>query len=274
MSGPARIERGPLTRGWTDAAGAALRVLMVDGSQMAIRLLKQSLTDVGLEVLAVHTLQDAYTTVRTTKIDAILVELVVAGQSGLEMITFLMGKGDLIPVLVLTANVEEAARHDALQKGAAAVLLKSVPVEELEAAIRIAVAKVSKSPPRLLIVDDDPFVRTLLRATFQDEGFEVLEASGALEAWELIHRHRVHLIVCDLYMGEYSGLDLMRNMRSHKVSTPVIVLTGRPNEESLRQARIYGAVAVLVKSSDLDPLKGTVRQVLENLELVPRPSAC
>ncbi|MBI4859680.1 MAG: response regulator [Candidatus Riflebacteria bacterium] len=113
-------------------------------------------------------------------------------------------------------------------------------------------------------------MRKLLKVTFEEEGIIVVEAPGALAAWEIIHKHKINVILSDLYMADYSGLDLLRNIRGRKIRIPVILLTGRPTEEALQQARELGAVSVLAKSGDLSPVKETVFQVLENLELRPR----
>jgi len=268
MTEAERPDRGTIP-GQKPVAASVVHVLLVDDTNEDLLRSRSALTDHGMNVSIAQTMLEAFNSIRSSKIDAILVESVVGGQPGLEILTFLLGKGDSIPVLLYTTNADEAIRQEALKKGAADVILKSSPIETVEIAIRKAIAKVTKEPPRVLLVDDDPLVRKLLKLTFETDGIKILEASGALQAWEVIRRHRVHLILCDVYMADYTGLDLIRNMRSQSIDIPVILFTGRPSPELSNEARLLGAVAVLAKSSNLDPLRDTVFQVLENAGLAP-----
>ena len=84
----------------------------------------------------------------------------------------------------------------------------------------------SKLGLHILVVDDDPKVRTLLRRCFEGEGFAVSEAKDGRELQAQLERHPVSLITLDLNLGRENGLDLAREIRKER-NVPIIMLTGK-----------------------------------------------
>jgi len=79
---------------------------------------------------------------------------------------------------------------------------------------------------QLLVVDDEPEVRALLRAGLEAEGFGVLEAASGAEAEVQLASHPVSLITLDLKLGGEDGLKLARELRTRR-NTPIIMITGK-----------------------------------------------
>ncbi len=79
---------------------------------------------------------------------------------------------------------------------------------------------------QLLVVDDEPEIRALLRAGLEAEGFSVLEAASGAEAEACLAAHSVHLVTLDLKLGGEDGLKLARELRA-KRNTPIIMITGK-----------------------------------------------
>jgi len=109
---------------------------------------------------------------------------------------------------------------------------------------------------RILLVDDEPALRELLRATFEGAQVQVDEAGSALEAEALIKKRRPDLIVLDLRMPGMSGSELCTKLkgaeRTKKI--PIVLLTGADDEEA-RRAKRCGAQALVRKPfSPLDLL--------------------
>jgi len=90
-----------------------------------------------------------------------------------------------------------------------------------------------------LIVDDEPSIRTYLRAILEREGIQSLEADSAAQALRIIQElgGRLDLVVCDIKMpGEMDGIDLAYSVRNQFPSVPVILISGYGDLESVRQA--------------------------------------
>jgi ribonuclease P protein subunit RPR2 len=109
---------------------------------------------------------------------------------------------------------------------------------------------------RILLVDDEPALRELLRATFEGADVTVDEASSGLEAEARIRRRRPDVIVLDLRMPGMGGAELCRRLKARErtKAIPIVLLTGADPEEA-RRAQEAGAAALVRKPfSPLDLL--------------------
>lgn len=116
----------------------------------------------------------------------------------------------------------------------------------------------------ILVVDDERNIRSGLCIAFEDEGYDTLEAADGQEAWNIVNRKSVDLVVTDLRMPVMSGYDLLKKISSSYPTLPVIVLTGHGSIEDAVQAMRDGAVDFFTKPVDLDHLILTVGKALHN----------
>jgi DNA-binding response OmpR family regulator len=122
----------------------------------------------------------------------------------------------------------------------------------------------------ILVVDDDPKVRALLRRCFEGEGFTVSEAKNGADLRAVLARERVTLITLDLNLGKENGLDLAREIRKdHNV--PIIMLTGKGDMIDRVVGLELGADDYLAKPFALRELIARVRAVLRRTA-APGPS--
>ena len=117
------------------------------------------------------------------------------------------------------------------------------------------------SGEHILVVDDDPKVRTLLRRCFEGEGFGVSEAKDGVELRACLQRHPVTLITLDLNLGKENGLDLAREIRKER-NIPIIMLTGKGDAVDRIVGLELGADDYLAKPFELRELLARVRAVL------------
>jgi DNA-binding response OmpR family regulator len=113
----------------------------------------------------------------------------------------------------------------------------------------------------ILVVDDDPKVRTLLRRCFEGEGFSVSEAKDGSELRACMERQPVTLITLDLNLGRENGLDLAREIRKER-NVPIIMLTGKGDAVDRVVGLELGADDYLAKPFELRELVARVRAVL------------
>jgi response regulator RpfG family c-di-GMP phosphodiesterase len=100
----------------------------------------------------------------------------------------------------------------------------------------------------ILLVDDEPALRELLRATFEGADVSVDEAGSGLEAEARIRRHRPDVIVLDLRMPGMDGVELCKRLKADPLThqIPIVLLTGAEGEEA-RRAQRAGAAALVRK---------------------------
>jgi DNA-binding NtrC family response regulator len=124
----------------------------------------------------------------------------------------------------------------------------------------------SPSRPFLLLVDDDPQIRMLLREIANRSGFEVAEAANGREAIEALQRRHVDLMLLDLHMPEASGFEVLRASRSNRTSTQIVLMTGNSSIDNAVEAIKLGAGEFLPKPLDLPRLRRLMEGVRQDFE--------
>jgi two-component system, OmpR family, phosphate regulon response regulator PhoB len=120
--------------------------------------------------------------------------------------------------------------------------------------------------PRILVVDDDDGIRTVVRWQLNDSGFDVVEADDGAAALQILARETPLLVVLDLSLPAVGGLDVLRAVRSGRAGVPrelpVIVLSGRNGETDRIVGLDLGADDYLVKPFSPGELAARVRSLL------------
>lgn len=117
---------------------------------------------------------------------------------------------------------------------------------------------------KMLVVDDDPLQRRLLQASLSRAGYEVLESSNGVDAWNLLQRETVPMVITDWMMPEMSGTDLIRRIRTG-IDTGffpsyiyIILVTARDSKEDVVKGLDSGADDYLTKPFDPNEMRARV----------------
>jgi two-component system, OmpR family, KDP operon response regulator KdpE len=119
----------------------------------------------------------------------------------------------------------------------------------------------SAAPLRVLVVDDEPPIRKLLRMGLNAHGYQILEAPNGKTALELLNQSP-DLIILDLGLPDTRGLDLLRMIRARNEKVPVVVLSSREGEAVKVQALDFGADDYVTKPFGMDELLARMRAAL------------
>jgi two-component system, OmpR family, KDP operon response regulator KdpE len=122
---------------------------------------------------------------------------------------------------------------------------------------------VTAAPLRVLVVDDEPPIRKLLRMGLTVQGYQILEAPNAKTALELLGQSP-DLIILDLGLPDMQGHELLRTIRARNESVPIVVLSSRGDEAGKVQALDYGADDYLTKPFGMDELLARMRAALRH----------
>jgi len=116
----------------------------------------------------------------------------------------------------------------------------------------------------ILVVDDDPVVRSLMRATLERDGFTVIEARDGVEACRLYEEHHPDLLLVDLVMPHMDGFELCRVLRGRAESAyvPIVVATSLDDVPSIARAYDAGATDFIPKPLNWLVLNHRVRYIL------------
>ena len=121
----------------------------------------------------------------------------------------------------------------------------------------------SAAPLRVLVVDDEPPIRKLLRMGLTAQGYQTLEAANGKAALDLL-KEAPDLIILDLGLPDTLGHDLLRTIRARNEGLPVIVLSSRGDEASKVQALDLGADDYVTKPFSMDELLARMRAALRH----------
>jgi two-component system alkaline phosphatase synthesis response regulator PhoP len=113
---------------------------------------------------------------------------------------------------------------------------------------------------RILVVDDDEAIRTMLADIFREEGYEVQTANHGRQALDSINRSKFDLLLTDMAMPVMDGWELTRTLKERGISVPLVVMTAAQTAAAL--AREVDAVAYLGKPFDIETLLSTVDAVI------------
>ena len=126
---------------------------------------------------------------------------------------------------------------------------------------------------RILIVDDEPLLRSSLRLQLEGRGRELVECATGAAALGILGRRDIALALVDINLPDMSGLDILRWIREREVPTDVIMVSGDDNIESAIQAMRYGAVDFVRKIADTECLRHKVAGCLNRRSLERRHEA-
>jgi two-component system KDP operon response regulator KdpE len=119
----------------------------------------------------------------------------------------------------------------------------------------------SAAPLRVLVIDDEPPIRKLLRVGLSAHGYQIVEASNGKMALELLSEQTPDL---DLGLPDMQGHELLRTMRGRNDSVPIVVLSSRDDETGKVQALDAGADDYVTKPFGMDELLARMRAALRH----------
>ncbi|PWV99049.1 two-component system KDP operon response regulator KdpE [Hoeflea marina] len=117
---------------------------------------------------------------------------------------------------------------------------------------------------KILVVDDEPPIRRLLRVGLTAEGYAIIEASSAMEAMEKVGDEQPDLILLDLGLPDMQGHDLLARWRNELVELPIIILSSRTDETGIVKALELGADDYVTKPFGIRELAARIRVALRH----------
>jgi CheY-like chemotaxis protein len=119
---------------------------------------------------------------------------------------------------------------------------------------------------KVLLVEDDRYIRRACETSLRNAGFTVLAATDGVEALKLVRSENPDIVLLDLLIPRVSGLEVLRVLRNTDAMrpVPVLILSNSSRDQDLSEARSLGIVGYYVKANlTLDQLGKTVSEALE-----------
>ena len=253
------------------------RILVVDDDTARREQLYDALAPKGHQVLAASSSAQLFELLKTQRADLIVLDMAMPRMPGPEIAKKLRSLDATVPI-VMTREPQDpelsADDRDAIQ--CLAVLSKE-PAEAFLAGIHDILAKLGQPAKAkvqgpgvkatVMTIDDDDAARKMAKFIFQSRGFRVVEASSGEDALQKLDEEEPQIILCDLTMPGMDGLMTLKKIKAKKPNIPVVMVSARGENETVREALKAGAYDYVTKPFSIDYLESTVlTKVLVGME--------
>jgi CheY-like chemotaxis protein len=219
-------------------------VLIIEDEASSARLLQTYLEDAGYRVRLASNGETGLAQARAVRPAAIVLDVLLPGIDGWEVLRRLKSEPDLRDVPVIMATVVDE-RGVGLALGAVDYLVKPIdPQMLLDRLGRYTyTTKVKTRAISVLAIDDDPAALDVIEGTLVPLGFSVRRASSGGEGIRLARGHRPDLVICDLIMPDVDGFQVVGELHdaADTSSIPILILTAHDLSAADR-ARLNGRV--------------------------------
>jgi signal transduction histidine kinase/CheY-like chemotaxis protein len=241
-------------------------ILIIEDDRAAAELLRAYLAGAGYRATVAGTGEDALAAARSRTPEAILLDVMLPGMDGWEVLRLLKRDERLryVPVLIISVLDD---REIGLALGARDYFVKPIDRQALLAWLvqHGLVPPLDEEATNVLAVDDDPATLAVIETSLRQHGLRVVCADNGLEGLRLARAHRFDLIITDLLMPDLDGFTLITALHGDPRTRdiPVVVLTSQDLSEA-DKCRINGNVfAVMSKDEDASPTK--LRHLLDRV---------
>jgi two-component system chemotaxis response regulator CheY len=117
--------------------------------------------------------------------------------------------------------------------------------------------------PRILIVDDNDLMRTLLRGILRKEEYEIVgEAKNGAAALDLVERLRPDIVCMDVMMPQMDGIEALQAIKAAHPEVRVVMISGNPSKDNVRESIEGGASGFIVKPFNAGRVVDALRRAL------------
>ena len=242
-------------------------VLVVDDDAATRELVSRQLRRAGFSTSEAGSGDDALAYARATRPAMMVLDLMMPGTNGFDVIRRIRAENMAIPVLVLTGKDLTPEETELLREGITSVVQKNgsaieAVVEEAKRVLLEARRIAKEKLPRVLYVEDSAQNRDVVRRYLHGT-FEVLEAEDGEHGLDRAQREVPDLILMDLSLPRLDGWEATRRLKAGPLSMiPVIALTAHASREDQARARAAGCDGYLTKPVERDHLIKTIKDHL------------
>ncbi|NEO06356.1 response regulator [Moorena sp. SIO3I8] len=221
------------------------RLLIVDDDVKLAQGLASEVAAGKMQVEVAGDISQARKAIARNRPDVVLLDLCFpeSAGNGLELLAELKTTEPPVPVVVLTVQESFAERVKVARLGGRGFLQKPVAPQKVMDAIAKVLQQSGPPQAKLLIVDDDPQILDHLRTVLEPWGFQLTLLNDPQQFWETIEQCTPDLLILDVQMPEFSGIDLCQVVRNDPRwgELPVLFLSAAQDAETVQQVFMAGA---------------------------------
>jgi Response regulators consisting of a CheY-like receiver domain and a winged-helix DNA-binding domain len=247
------------------------RVLIIDDDTLLSDRIKIEASDWGLRVELANSLQVARNLIFPQPPDAILLDLSSpeTKENRLAFLAEIRRQKPEIPVMVVSEQNLLSDRIEVARLGTSGFLSKSIPPVDILKAVALVIDQTSAAEAKVMVVDDDVHLLAALKMILQPWGFQITTLDDPEIFWEVLETTSPDLLILDVEMPGYSGIQLCLAVRNdwRWSQIPVLFLTAHSESEIVRQMFVAGADDYINKPIVEPELIARILNRLERMQL-------
>lgn len=268
------------------------KIVIIEDEEILVDVLKKKLETEGHQVYAALDGEEGLSLIEATEPDLVLLDIIMPKMNGYEVLGELQKKykaGKAPPVIIISNSGQPVEIDKAINLGAKDYIIKAqftpeeviskvnkvlglskqisanvsqtVETEQIKASNKLPEAKV-------LVIEDDQFLRDLLTTKLQKENFQVTTAIDGPSGLERISQNIPEVILLDIILPGIDGFEVLKKVRANATmsiaSLPIILLSNLGQEADVEKGRALGANDYLIKSNfTIDEIIEKIRKVLK-----------
>lgn len=243
------------------------KIFVVDDDDLVNDLLKHSLGKEGCEVTALENGFEVFEKLKTQIPDLIILDVMMPDINGLEVMQKLKAnpKYEKIPVIFLSKRDSDKDILSGFASGAITYITKPFKVDELA---KKAFDIIKAQHIKIMLIDDDEALVDAIEKKLFREGFIISKCFHGKGALHIIEKQKPDLIVLDIMLPGMDGVTILKKLRktTNINGTPVVILTGKAEDDIFEKCREHGALECIAKPIELDALIEKIKTVVQQLK--------
>lgn len=225
------------------------KVMVCDDQEIVREVLSGHLKRKGYEVTTARDGEECLALAKNNHFDVIFLDINMPKLDGISVMRELEKLNLTIQVILMSGFDQSHCENDRANPKKVSFLSKPFSLENV---MQILKVNGKTCLHRILVVDDQDMLREMLRDFLRGEGFEIFEASNGKECVELTKERLFDAIFMDVRMPEMDGLEALKELREKGIKSPVFLMSGFGDVNSVEEAQKRGAQNFLPKPFTLD----------------------
>ncbi len=220
-----------------------ISILVIEDSKTFNSMVANLLRGFGYDVLQCYTLKESIKLLESCHIDYIMLDLNLPDGSG-ELLVQAIQYQTKAKIIVMTGSEDITYRDRLFSLGIVDYFIKTTPIHIIINCANSLIETLEEHKnTTILTIDDSNFMRKVLKNILESKGYNVLEASNATEAKDILQHNEIYLILLDLIMPTINGMMFLEDIKSRQEyrNIPVIVISGDTSRSNYARVLKQGA---------------------------------
>lgn len=229
------------------------KILIIEDDIVLRESLQKKLNLEGYQAITAINGEVGLDKIKDLKPDLVLLDIVMPEKNGMEVLENMQKDKELkdIPVIMISNSGQPVEIQKVLELGAVDYLIKAdFDPEEVVAKVRKVFGEQKAKGPKILIVEDDKFLRDLIERKLVQTGYQIITATDGEEGLKTVGEQKPDLVLLDILLPSMSGWEVLEKIKAdaNMKKIPILILTNLGEKEDVEKGLKMGADDYIIKA--------------------------